>query len=143
MEWTTVIVTNVVPSTKSAFGVREDTGEQVFIPPSVSRAMKIEIGDIVNAKLVPNNEQNGRAGSRTPVPWFAPLVARSIEDLTDPDEVKEQLLGFDYPVSTEDAGISSAALQQAYEAGQIVKIIVMPHPDQERVIMWAADMGRV
>lgn len=143
MEWTTVIVTNVVPSTKSAFGVREDTGEQVFIPPSVSRAMKLEISDIVHAKLVPNNEQNGRSGSRTPVPWFAPLATRSIEDIVDPVEVKEQLLGFEYPATTEDTGISSSALQNAYESGHIVKIIVMPHPDQERVIMWAADMDRV
>ena len=143
MEWVTVIITNVVQPSKTAFGVREDNGESVFIPPSVSKTLGLEISDIVLAKLVPNNDQSNRSGSRTPVPWFAPLMARSVEDMVDPDEVKAALDQFEYPVTAEEAGIPSAALQQAYQAGKITKIVVMPSPREDRVIMWAADMDRV
>jgi hypothetical protein len=143
MEWTTVIITNVVQPSKTAFGVREDTGESVFIPPSVSKTLGLEISDIVLAKLVPNNDQSNRAGTRTPVPWFAPLMARSIDDLMEPDEVRDALDEHEYPVTAEEAGIPSAALQQAYQAGKITKIIVMPSPREERIIMWAADTDRV
>ena len=143
MEWTTVIITNVVQPSKTAFGVREDTGESVFIPPSVSKTLDLEISDIVLGKLVPNNDQSNRSGSRTPVPWFAPLMARSIDDMVDPDEVHAMLDKNEYPVTAEEAGIASAALQQAYQAGKITKIIVMPSPREERIIMWAADTDRV
>lgn len=143
MEWTTVIITNVVQPSKTAFGVREDTGESVFIPPSVSKTLELEISDIVLAKLVPNNDRSNRDNSRAPVPWFAPLMARSVDDLMEPDEVHEALLEFEYPVTAQEAGIPSAALQQAYQESKITKIIVMPSPRDERIIMWAADMDRV
>ena len=51
MEWTTVIITNVVQPSKTAFGVREDNGENVFIPPSVSKTLDLDISDIVFAKI--------------------------------------------------------------------------------------------
>jgi hypothetical protein len=143
MEWVTVIITNVVQPSKTAFGVREDNGENVFIPPSVSKTLGLEVSDIVLAKLVPNNDQSNRDNTRSRVPWFAPLMARSIDDLMEPDEVKAALLEFDYPVTAEEAEIASAALQQAYQEGKITKIIVMPSPRDERIIMWAADMDRV
>jgi hypothetical protein len=143
MEWTTVIITNVVQPSKTAFGVREDNGEQVFVPPSVSKTMELEISDIVLAKLVPNNDQSNRVGTRPPVPWFAPLMARSVDDMMDPDDVHQALLEFEYPVTADEAGIPSAALQQAYQESKITKIIVMPSPRSERIIMWAADMDRV
>jgi hypothetical protein len=143
MEWTTVIITNIVQPSKTAFGVREDNGESVFIPPSVSKTLGLEVSDIALAKLVPNNDQSSRVGSRPPVPWFAPLMARSIDDVMDPDEVKDLLEEHEYPVTAEEAGIPSVALQQAYQAGKIMKIVVMPSPRDERIIMWAADMDRV
>jgi hypothetical protein len=143
MEWTTVIITNVVQASKTAFGVREDTGESVFIPPAVSKTLGLEISDIVFAKLVPNNDQSNRGGTRSPVPWFAPLMARSIEDLMDVQEVKAALDVFDYPVTADEADVPLSALEQAYQAGEIAKIVVMPSPRAERVIMWAADMDRV
>jgi hypothetical protein len=143
MQWTEVIITNVVPTSKTAFGVREDTGEHVFIPPAVSKTLGLEVSDIVFAKLVPNNDQSNRGGSRSPVPWFAPLMARTIEDMMDAQEVKEALEVFDYPVTADEAQVPLSALEQAYHAGEITKIIVMPGPRAERVIMWAADMERV
>ncbi len=41
-------------NTAAAFGTRQDTGETVFIPPSVTRAMNPQIGDILHATLVPS-----------------------------------------------------------------------------------------
>lgn len=143
MEWTTVIITNVVQPSKTAFGVREDSGEHVFIPPSVSKTMGLEISDIVFAKLVPNNDRSNGSGTRSPVPWFAPLMARSIEDMMDIEGVKAALDVFDYPVTAEEAQVPLSALEQAYQAGEVTKIVVMPSPRADRVIMWAADMERV
>ena len=143
MEWTTVIITNVVQPSKTAFGVREDNGESVFIPPAVSKTMGLEISDIVLAKLVPNRDLSENAGKRTPVPWFAPLMARSGDEVMDPDEVQKWLDDFEYPVSAEEAGLPLVALEQAYQAGKVIKIMVMLKPHAERVIMLAADMERV
>lgn len=143
MEWTTVIITNVVQPSKTAFGVREDNGESVFIPPAVSKTMGLEISDIVLAKLVPNRDLSENAGKRTPVPWFAPLMARSGDDVMEPDEVQKWLDDFEYPVSAEEAGLPLVALEQAYQAGKVIKIMVMPKPHAERVVMWAADIDRV
>ena len=143
MEWTTVIITNVVQPSKTAFGVREDNGESVFIPPAVSKTMGLEISDIVLAKLVPNRDLSENAGKRTPVPWFAPLMARSGDDVMEPDEVQKWLDDFEYPVSAEEAGLPLVALEQAYQAGKVIKIMVMPKPHADRVVMWAADIDRV
>jgi antitoxin component of MazEF toxin-antitoxin module len=143
MEWTTVIITNVIHPTKTAFAVREDNSEDVFIPPAVSKRLGLEIGDIVLAKIVPNRNMNPNAGSRPPVPWIAPLMARTHEDVLPPQSVKAALSPFEYPVTAEEAELPLVALEQAYQAGDIVKVIVMPSPRAERVIMWAADMDRV
>jgi len=143
MEWTTVIVTNVVQPSKTAFGVREDNGESVFIPPAVSKTMGLEISDIVLAKLVPNRGVADGTAKRTPVPWFAPLMARSADEVMDVAEVKDALKTFDYPVTSDEADLPLVALEQAYQQGDIIKIVVMPRPHAERVIMWAADMARV
>jgi len=143
MEWITVIITNVVQPTKTAFGVREDNGESVFIPPAVSKTMGLEVSDIVLAKLVPNRDMSENAGKRTPVPWFAPLMARSGDEIMEPEEVHAALDAFEYPVSAEEADVPLVALEQAYQAGKAVKIVILPRPQAERVIMWAADMDRV
>lgn len=143
MEWTTVIVTNVIHPTKTAFAIREDNSENVFIPPAVSKRMNLEIGDIVLAKIVPNRNMNPNAASRPPVPWIAPLMARTTEEVMDPVMVKAALSVFEYPVTAQEAEVPLVALEQAYLAGMAVKIIVMPNPRAERVIMWAADMDSV
>lgn len=143
MEWTTVIVTNIVQHSKTAFGVREDNGEQVFIPPSVSKTLGLEVSDIVLAKLVPNNNPANTQSNRTPVPWFAPLVTRGEDDIVEAQDVKAKLMGHDYPITAEELGIPLVSLQQAYQQGEIVKVVVMPSPNAERLVMWAADMDRV
>lgn len=143
MDWTTVIITNIVPSTKTAFGVREDNGEQVIVPPSVSKTMNLEACDIIHAKLVPNIDKDGGHGFKNNVPWFAPLVSREAYDEEGLIEAYNKLWGYDYPMTAEDAEVPLAALQELYQQGRIVKMIVMPSPKAEKIIMWATTMEKV
>lgn len=141
MNWQTIIVTNVIEPSRSAFAVREDNGEQVFIPPTVSRACEIEPSDIVLAKLVPNRDRRGI--DIQSVPWLAPLVTREDEGMMDADEVKDRLEEYDFPVTADEVEIPLIALQSAHQEGKIVKIVVMPAPKAERIVMWAASMDTV
>lgn len=143
MDWTTIIITNVVQPSKTAFGVREDTGEQVIVPPSVSKTMGLENADIIQAKLVPNIDKDGSRGFKNNVPWFAPLVSREAYDEAGLQEAYDNLWGYEYPMTAEDAGVPLAALQELYHQGRIVKIIVMPSPKADKVIMWATSMEKV
>lgn len=140
MDWVTIIVTNVVQPSKTAFGVRDDNGDQVFIPPAVSKTAELTVSDIVQAKLVPNrNSSDGRSD----VPWFAALVTRDVDSLMNADEVASILSTHEYPMTAEELDIPIVALQQAYQLKMATKIIVMPSPRAERIIMWAADPDRV
>lgn len=143
MEWTTIIITNVVQPSKTAFGVREDTGEQVIVPPSVSKTMGLENADIIQAKLVPNIDKDGTRGFKNNVPWFAPLVSREAYDESGLQHTYSSLSDYEYPVTAEEAELPLAALQELYHQGRIVKIIVMPSPKADKVIMWASDMEKV
>jgi len=138
MDLTTIIVTHIVARSKTAFARREDNGEQVFIAPSWTKTLDLQVSDIVQAKLVPNaGEQSSQ------VPWFAAIVTTDADNIMDPEDVATMLSSYEYPVSAEEAGISSASLQMAYQEGHIVKIVIMPKPHADKVIMWAADMERV
>lgn len=59
-----IFCTNML-DTGTAFALRSDTGEQVFIPASVSTRASLSIGDTATATIIPNHEH----GDRTP--WFA------------------------------------------------------------------------
>lgn len=140
MDWVAIIVTNVVQPSKTAFAVRDDNGDQVFVPPAVSKTADLAVSDIVQAKLVPNrNSSDGRSD----VPWFAALVTRDTDDLMTPDQVASILSTHEYPMTAEELDIPIVALQQAYQAEMATKVIVMPSPRAERIIMWAADPDRV
>lgn len=140
MQYTTVIVTNMIAS-KAAFAVREDTGEQVYIPASVSRAVELSVIDVVLAKIVPNRDHHGQINGQ--VPWLAAIVSRSNEDFIPPEEVEDALDKFDYPVTAEEAGVPLMALQNAHHYGKAVKVVVIPNPKADKVIMWAKDVDRV
>lgn len=138
MDLTTIILTHIVVRSRTGFARREDNGEQVFVAPSWVKTLDLTVSDIVQAKLVPN--AGDQAGE---VPWFAAIVTNDPDGLLDADQVIERLSAFDYPVTAEDAGIPAASLQMAYQDGHIVKVVVMPAPNADKVIMWAADMERV
>jgi hypothetical protein len=139
----TIMVTNVLFDTKTAFALREDNGEQVIIAPSVSRAVGLEAGDIVSALIVPNVNPPQRDPSRPPVPWFARTVARVAQDLMTPQEVYDALEANEYPMTAEEAGLPLIALQQAYQHGRVVKVIVKEKPNAQPVIMWCNSMDKL
>lgn len=76
---TPIYVTNILES-GTAFGMREDTGESVFIPSSVSRAARLHKGDSIECKLLPNTHQPEKT------PWFA-VQAHNDDDV---EEVVEE-----------------------------------------------------
>ena len=139
----TIIVTNVKYDTKTAFAVREDNGEQVIIAPSVRIAVGLEAGDVVSALIVPNVNPPQRDPSRPPVPWFAPTVARVAEDLMSPQQVYDELWGYEYPVTAEEAELPIIALQQAYQHGKIVKVVAKVKPSAPPIIMWCSDEDKL
>ena len=139
----TIIVTNVLYDTKTAFAVREDNGEQVIIAPRVSKAVGLEAGDIVSAIIVPNVNPPQRDPDRPPVPWFAPTVARVAQDLRTPQEVYDVLWQFEYPVTAEEAELPMIALQQAYQQGKIVKVVAFEKPNVKPIIMWCNSVEKL
>lgn len=80
-ESVTIFCTNIL-DTGTAFGMRADTGEQIFIPAMVSKRAGLKIGDQSQGTIIPNHQH----GERTP--WFA----IQIDPIQDPDA----------PVSLED-----------------------------------------
>lgn len=143
MEWKTIVIQNIVHDTKSAFGILEETGEQVFIGPSISKTVGLEVNDIVLGKVTANTHRPEGGKERQPVPWKAFLVTRDLTDLIDLEKAYERLWGFEYPMTAEEADIPIIALQELYQQGRIVKMIVMPTPKDQKIIMWASSMEKV
>ena len=143
MSLRTIIVQNVLPNTKTAFAVLEETGEQVVVPPSVSKIVNLEIGDIVSAIIVENINPPERDPSKPPVPWFAKAVVRVAEDMVSPDEVYEVLCAYEYPVTAEEAELPIMACQQAYQQGRIVKVVAMERPQAKPIIMWCSEVDKL
>lgn len=132
----TIIVTNMLP-TASAFAVRSDNGEQVFIPAAVSKATDIKIGAVVNAMLVPNRHDS------QDVPWMAPVVVPTETQIETPDDVFKKLDAWEYPVTAEEAEISLFSLQNAHAEGKAVKLIVKEAPDSKAMLYWASTIDKV
>ena len=140
----TLLVTKVLLPKGTAFATRTETGEEVFIPPRVSRAANLEDGDVVDAILVENSSPPDRA-DREPVRWLATYVAPidGKTALTDAHSVSEGLSAFDYPVTAAEAGLDLPSLEQAHKMEKAVKIVVSEHPSKPKVVMWAATMDQI
>jgi hypothetical protein len=68
MNTTKIIITNVLP-TNSAFAVlKDDHSQNVFIPSKIYDANPFEIGETVNALLVPNIQHHSKT------PWLAARI---------------------------------------------------------------------
>ena len=76
-EPTTIFCKSIIPS-GSAFGIRMDTGDSVFIPASLTESIYLREGEIVEAILVPNKHK----GSTTD--WMAVRVSRTEEPKPQP-----------------------------------------------------------
>lgn len=135
--YVTVIVTNLLP-TGTSFAVREDTGEQVFIPASVSKACGLQVSQIAKAILIPNRKE------AADVPWMAPVVKVDADtNVMAPDAVQKALDAFDYPVTAEEAGCDPISLHNAHQIGKAVKLVVKERADAKAVVYWTASMDKV
>lgn len=131
--------------TGSAFGARTDNGEQVFIPPTVTRSANLAVGETVETDLIPNVHQPDRT------PWFATHIVRTVDtDLESkaykiiaetPTYLTTSELAAEIGVGTSPA---NATLNRLFKAGRIAKADVYSKHGQSRpsFCLWAADINR-
>ena len=145
-------------STGSAFGIRIDTGEQVFIPSAVVRAARIEEGETAFAAIAPNRHENEAT------PWFCirinrnatPPAAAPITMMAPPtppvktidDRALSIILNADgYMTTSEvaadlgtDSSLAHNALLRLFNQGKIAKADVYGAGGQSRpsFCLWAA-----
>ena len=65
-----IIVTNILP-TGTTFALLADTMESVFVNASVSKFSGLQVGETVQAEIVPNHQQPDRT------PWQATKIMRN------------------------------------------------------------------
>lgn len=160
-EKVTIFCTNIL-DTGTAFGMRGDTGEQIFIPAMVAKRVGIKIGDKSQATIIPNHQH----GERTP--WYAIQV----DPIQDPDapETLEDKLGKPVAMSlddriaraiTEHEGayhttaevatmvsvdtiMASSALNRLFVHGRVARAEVHARADQQlpAVCLWAENVNR-
>jgi len=70
MKNATIIVTNILP-TGTTFALLADTMESVFVNASVSKFSGLQVGETVQAEIVPNHQQPDRT------PWQATKIMRN------------------------------------------------------------------
>jgi hypothetical protein len=70
MKTATIIVTNILP-TGTTFALLADTMESVFVNASVSKFAGLQVGETVQAEIVPNHQQPDRT------PWQATKIMRN------------------------------------------------------------------
>jgi hypothetical protein len=70
MKTSTIIITNILP-TGTTFALLADTMESVFVNASVSKFSGLQVGETVQAEIVPNHQQPDRT------PWQATKIMRN------------------------------------------------------------------
>jgi len=149
MENTEIYVSHVL-DTNSGFGARTDTGEQVFIPASVTKASGAAEGDILTAKIIPNTHPNNMA-----TPWVAVHVSRQEQSINAGTEsvsvdklVLKSVCALGYGTTAEishhagsDTTATGNALSRLFKDGTIAKALVYARDGQDRasLCMWGKD----
>lgn len=143
----TIFCTNML-DTGTAFALRSDTGEQVFIPASVSTRASLSIGDTATATIIPNHQH----GDRTP--WFAiyidpvgaPAEAPVAETIDDRISAAISTHAGAYHTTAEiaelvfvDSTTASNALLRLFKQGRVARAEVHARADQQRpsFCLWA------
>jgi hypothetical protein len=70
MKTAAIIITNILP-TGTTFALLADTMESVFVNASVSKFSGLQVGETVQAEIVPNHQQPDRT------PWQATKIMRN------------------------------------------------------------------
>ena len=99
MKTATIIITNILP-TGTTFAVLADTMDSVFVNASVSKFAGLQVGETVQAEIVPNHQQPDRT------PWQATKIMR---DATPP------VLGLEQRV-TDELWVEEATAKELSEA---------------------------
>ena len=149
----TIFCTNML-DTGTAFALRGDNGEQVFIPASVSTRAGLSIGDTATATIIPNHQH----GDRTP--WFAihiePVGAPTDAPVTAPtidDRIAQAIATHEgaYHTTAEiaelvfvDTTTASNALLRLFKQGRVARAEVHARADQQRpsFCLWANSTDR-
>jgi len=146
----TVIITNQLP-TDTSFGVTLN-GEQVFIPPMVTRELDLKMGEKRELMLVPNHVQPERT------PWCAiavPVEAEKTGDLID--EVSDILVAggiwtnatmyaeiYEGHADTQSKEYKDVgnALARLHTGGKIARAAIKLRPEQEKAsaVLYAKDV---
>jgi hypothetical protein len=155
MQEVTIYCTNVL-DTNTAFGVRADNGEHVFIPSSVALGAKVQISETLTAHIVPN------AVHPEKTPWFAIRVTRDGAPVAPPVEKPKPVTLDDriaeyiekqgqYATTSEvaadfdiDTTLASNALTRLFKQGRVARADVHARPDQQRpsFCLWAKNTYR-
>jgi hypothetical protein len=134
--------------TGSAFGLRTDTGEQVFLPPSVVQGSGLHEGETVAVIIVPNTHRDATTE------WFGIRVIREDAQSTAPpvmsidDRALHFLRGAAAYYSTPevaaelrtDTSLAHNALLRLFNQGKIAKADVYGSGGQSRpsFCLWAS-----
>lgn len=130
----------------TSFGVRQDTGESVFIPASIAKRIGLNVGDIATATLLVNATRPDKT------PWFAAFMdqKQTASTLVAVDETLggvEQLLGdtagyYTTEEVAEECGIAvavaAAKLELLFSEGRVSRANVRSHPNTDvAFVLWA------
>lgn len=156
-EHITMFCTNMLDS-NTAFGLRADTGEQVFIPANVACRAGIKVGDTLTATIIPNHRQPDKT------PWFAvfidpvgppllPAPKLIVSPVSLDDRIFEHIAGNEHAYLTTaeiaegvsvDTTAASNALNRLFKTGRVARADVHSKPDQTRpsFCLWARTAQR-
>jgi len=95
----------------TSFGVREDTGESVFIPASIANRVSMGIGTSHMASLI----VNARCPEKTP--WFAVFAAVSTDDQAP--EVDEVLAGIERLLLRSDSYLTTKEVADEFGISEV------------------------
>jgi hypothetical protein len=151
MQEVKVLCTNVL-GTNTAFALRADTGEQVFVPSAVAHAAQLQAGDTVRATVVPNTHYPDKT------PWFAIRIEREAPEpeQAEPDNLDQRIAEYldaqpAYATTSEvaeefdvDTTAAGNALNRLFRQGRAARADVYSKPDQQRAsfCLWAAHASR-
>jgi hypothetical protein len=142
------------------FGARTDTGEQVYLPQSVTVGARVTEGEVFKATLIVNTHPNNNSTpwvairvhrdkapavtpeAAAPAPVREPIddrVLRHLEDLgfASTSEIAEEF------VAEMDVHQTHNVLLRLFNAGRVIKADVFSRPGQERAsfCLWAKDLS--
>lgn len=147
-----IFCTNMLES-GTAFAVRSDNGEHVFIPASVSARAGLGIGDTATATIIPNRQHEDRT------PWFAIYIA-PVGEPTDAPVAAEIDNRISAAISTHESAYHTTAeiaelvfvdsttvgnaLLRLFKQGRVARAEVHARADQLRpsFYLWAENANR-